>query len=72
MANSLVVIRRISSKEIRNSADPGRIQEAPPIGIAPVLRSSWRFAQNMAERFNRELTQDRLKDLLKKLAKRFV
>ena len=67
-----MAIRRISRKEIRKSAGLGKAAEAPPVGISPVLRSSWKFAQNMAERFNRELVQDRMKDFLKKLAKRFV
>ncbi|MFC1511158.1 hypothetical protein ACFL5U_02070 [Candidatus Margulisiibacteriota bacterium] len=43
-----------------------------PAGISPILKSSWKFARGMAERFNREMLKDRLKELLKKLSKRFV
>jgi len=46
--------------------------EVMPTGIPPVLRASWKFAQNMARRFNREMIKDRMNELLKKLAKRFV
>ncbi|NQT29519.1 MAG: hypothetical protein HQ596_02995 [Candidatus Saganbacteria bacterium] len=51
---------------------PGGVPAVIPTGIPPVLRSSWKFAHGMAQRFNRELMHDRMKDLLKKLAKRFV
>jgi len=46
--------------------------EAPPTGLPPVLRSSWKFARGMAKRFSRELIKDRADEFLKKLAKRFV
>jgi phage gp16-like protein len=46
--------------------------EAVPAGIPRVLRASWKFAQNTAKRFSRELIKDRADEFLKKLAKRFV
>jgi phage gp16-like protein len=46
--------------------------EAPPAGISPVLRASWKFAKSTAQRFNQELVKNRVDEFLKKLAKRFV
>ncbi|OGC21219.1 hypothetical protein A2291_03170 [candidate division WOR-1 bacterium RIFOXYB2_FULL_42_35] len=66
-------IKRISDKELRKLKTlGGKVSEAPPTGIAPVLRASWNFAQNMSQRFNRELKKDRFKEMLSKLAKRFI
>ncbi|MFH1541659.1 MAG: hypothetical protein ABIE84_01025 [bacterium] len=63
-------IRRISPKDLKKIGHPG-IEEPIPVGISPVLRSSWKFAQQWARRFNQEMLQDRVKDMLKKLVKRF-
>lgn len=67
-----MTIRRISPSELRKTSSLGKVAEPPPLGISPVLRASWRFAQDMAHRFNRELLQDRAKEFLKKLVNRFV
>ena len=53
---------------------PEGVPEAPPAGIAPILKTSWKFARDMARRFNQELKNDRnrVPDLLKTLIKKFV
>lgn len=68
-----VTIKRIESKEIRKIGRPGVSgpEEAPPSGIAPVLRNSWRFARDTAKRFSREMLSDRTNEFLKNLAKKF-
>ncbi|MFH1386184.1 MAG: hypothetical protein ABIH50_00760 [bacterium] len=68
-----MTIRRIDqskSKELRKIGRAG-IEDAPPAGISPVLRASWRFARDTAERFNKELLNDRTKEFLKSLARKF-
>ncbi|MBI5400129.1 sigma-70 family RNA polymerase sigma factor [Candidatus Saganbacteria bacterium] len=67
-----MTIRRISDKEIRKAVSTGPLAEAAPTGLPPILRASWKFAQNMAKRFNRELMVERLGDFLKQLSKKFV
>jgi hypothetical protein len=68
-----VSIRRIEPKELRKIGRPGitGVEEAPPTGISPILRSSWNFARDTAKRFSKELGSDRTKEFLKNLAKRF-
>jgi hypothetical protein len=74
-----VTIRRIESKEIRKSGRPGvtGAEEAPPAGISPILRASWKFASDTAKRFSQELETDPKRksnfvtEALKNLAKRF-
>jgi len=67
-------INRIDKNEIRKVGRPGitRPEEAPPPGIAPILRSSWKFARDIAQRFSRELMSDRTEQFLKNLAKKFT
>jgi hypothetical protein len=45
--------------------------DVPPAGISPVLRASWRFARDTAQRFRKEMLNDRTKNFLDKLAKKF-
>lgn len=68
-----MTIRRVDS-EIRKAGRPGitRAEDLPPAGIAPILRASWRFARETAQRFNKELLSDRTKEFLNNLAKRFT
>jgi hypothetical protein len=68
-----VTIRRIDTKELRKIGRPGvtGAEEAPPAGISPILRASWKFASDTAKRFSKELGADRTHEFLKNLAKRF-
>ncbi|OGB89213.1 hypothetical protein A2625_04960 [candidate division WOR-1 bacterium RIFCSPHIGHO2_01_FULL_53_15] len=68
-----MAIRGIEPKELRKIGRPGlaRAEEAPPVGIAPILRASWKFARETAQRFSKELGVDRTQEFLKNLAKRF-
>jgi hypothetical protein len=68
----MMSVRKASRKVSRRTGPAGRISEAPPPGISPILRASWRFARKTAQRFSRELVKDRVEFLLKKLSKRFV
>ena len=68
----MTTIRRVSTKELRKLRPAGQVEDAPPPGIAPVLRASWNFARDTAKRFNKELAKDRVKEFLKKLAQKFV
>ncbi|MDD5382901.1 MAG: hypothetical protein PHH60_04520 [Candidatus Margulisbacteria bacterium] len=67
----MTTIRRISHKELRGAVAPGKVAGAPPTGISPILRASWRFAQNMAQRFSKELQKDRVDQFLKAVARKF-
>ena len=67
-----MTIRRISEKELRKVGRPGAIAEAPPAGIPPLLRASWKFARDMARRFSRELLKDHADEFIKNLVKRFT
>jgi hypothetical protein len=68
-----VTIRRISEKELRKIGRPGiEAGDVPPAGISPVLRASWKFARDTAKRFSKELVNDRTKEFLNALVKRFV
>jgi hypothetical protein len=70
-----VSIRRIEEqkRELRKIGRPGveGAVPAPPTGISPMLRSSWKFAYDMAARFSKELGADKTQEFLKNLAKRF-
>jgi hypothetical protein len=69
-----MTIRRVESrKELKKAGRPGieGAVSAPPAGISPILRASWKFAHQMAERFSKELLSGRTQDFLKQLAKRF-
>jgi hypothetical protein len=67
-----VTINRIDKKELKKIGRPGlEAAEAPPAGISPILRASWKFARETAERFSQELGVDRTAEFLKNLAKRF-
>jgi hypothetical protein len=74
-----VTIKRIEAKEIRKIGRPGvtGAEEAPPAGLSPILRASWRFASDTAKRFSQELDTDPKRksnfvtEALKNLAKRF-
>ena len=67
-----MTIRKVSSeKELRKIGRPPGAEDVPPAGISPVLRASWRFARDTAQRFNKELLNDRTKNFLDKLAKKF-
>jgi len=68
-----VSTKRISQSEIRRRA-LGKDFEAAPAYMPKILKAAWawKFSRDMARKFNRELLRDRFKDLLKKLAKRFV
>jgi hypothetical protein len=68
-----VSIRRIESKGIRKIGRPGvtGAEEAPPAGLSPILRASWKFASDTAKRFSKELGADRTGEFLKNLVKRF-
>ena len=66
-----MTVRRISKSDIKRSATAGGPKEAPPVGISPILRSSWLFARNAAGKFNKEMLNDRLSALLRTLAKKF-
>ena len=68
----MVKIRRVSPKELKRIRTLSDVAEAPPAGIAPVLRASWKFARDTAHRFSRELSKNRAKEFLKKLVKRFI
>ena len=63
---------RIERNQLKKIGRPGLPEAAVPAGISPVLRPSWKFAKNLAERFNRELLNDRVDEFLKNLAKRFT
>jgi hypothetical protein len=66
-------VRKTSSSKVgKTTGLAGRIEETPPPGVAPVLRTSWKFARKTAQKFSRELMKDRVGEFLKKLAKRFV
>jgi hypothetical protein len=45
--------------------------EAIPAGIAPVLRRFWRFTQEMAKRFSKQLLKNREEDFLKVVRTKF-
>ena len=68
-------IRRIEEqkRELRKIGRPGveGPVSAPPAGISPMLRASWKFAHQMAERFSKELGSNKTQEFLKNLAKRF-
>ncbi|MFA5113697.1 MAG: hypothetical protein WC529_05325 [Candidatus Margulisiibacteriota bacterium] len=67
-------IRRVDQhKELRKIGRPGveGAASAPPAGISPILRASWKFAHDMAERFSKELGNNKTQEFLKNLAKRF-
>jgi hypothetical protein len=49
-----------------------RVEDIPPAGIAPILRASWRFARETAQRFSKELLSDRTKDFLNALVRKFT
>jgi len=67
-----VTIRRISEKEVRKIGRSGiSPADVPPAGISPILRASWKFARDTAQRFSKELLSDRTKQFLDNLAKRF-
>jgi len=66
-------VRKVSKSRVKKTTGlAGRIEEAPPPGVSPVLRTSWKFARKTAQKFSRELMKDRVREFLKKLAKRFV
>ncbi|MBU0671850.1 MAG: hypothetical protein KJ732_02350 [Candidatus Margulisbacteria bacterium] len=67
-----MTVRRVSPKQLRKAVSPGKVAEAPPAGISPVLRASWKFAHKMAQKFSKEMMKDRADQLLKKLAKKFI
>jgi len=62
-----VTIRKVD----RGTMVGGRVTAPEMAGIPRVLAAAWGFAENMANRFNRELKEDRKKKLLKKLAEKF-
>lgn len=72
-------IRRIESNELKKVGRPGvsKPEEAPPTGISPILRASWKFASDTARRYSQELNADPKRksnfvaEALKNLAKRF-
>ncbi len=72
-------IKRIESNELKKIGRPGvsKPEEAPPTGISPILRASWRFASDTAKRYSQELGPDPKRrsnfvtEALKNLAKRF-
>ncbi|MCU0640478.1 MAG: hypothetical protein MUC35_00105 [Candidatus Margulisbacteria bacterium] len=68
-------IRRIEEqrKELRKIGRPGveGAVPAPPAGLSPVLRSSWKFAYEMAERFSKELGTNKTSDFIKALIRKF-
>ncbi len=72
-------IRKLESNELKKVGRPGvtRPEEAPPTGISPILRASWKFARDTANRFSEELGTDPkrksnfVSEALKNLAKRF-
>jgi hypothetical protein len=69
-----VTIRKVEQqRELRKIGRPGvpGAAAAPPAGISPILRASWKFAHSMAERFSKELLNNRAQEFLKQLAKRF-
>jgi hypothetical protein len=68
-----VTIRRVEYKELRKIGRPGLTgaEAAPPAGISPILRASWKFARDTAKRFSKELGADRTNEFLKNLVKRF-
>jgi hypothetical protein len=70
-----VTIRKIEEqkRELRKVGRPGMegAVPAPPTGIPPVLRASWKFAYTMAERFSKELAGNKTPEFLKNLIKRF-
>jgi len=67
-----MTVRRVSRKSLRKAVTPGKIAEAPPIGISPMLRASWKFARKMAQKFSQQMSKDRAEQMLKNLAKRFT
>jgi phage gp16-like protein len=62
-----VTIRKVD----RGTVIGGRVTAPDMAGIPRVLAGAWGFAKNMADRFNRELKEDRTKKLLKKLTEKF-
>jgi len=67
-----VTINRIDKKELKKIGRPGvKAEGIPPTGISPILRASWKFAWETAQRFSQELGTDRTAEFLKNLAKRF-
>ncbi len=67
-----MAIRRVSESEVRQTGAAGRTAASAPLtGISPVLRANWPFADKMAKKFNKELLQDRVKQFLQSLARKF-
>ena len=70
-----MTIRRTSRESLRKAINRGKADqaaEAPPAGISPMLRASWKFARETAKKFNQQLAKDRTAEFLKKLTKRFT
>jgi hypothetical protein len=66
-----VTIRKLD-KELKTIGRPGvKAEDIPPSSISPILRSSWKFARETAQRFSQELGTDRTAEFLKNLVKRF-
>jgi hypothetical protein len=67
--------RRTDYKDLKKVGRPAieGSGEAPPAGIAGILRPSWNFAQGMANRFGQELNDQpkRAKEFLKALLNKF-
>ena len=67
-----MTINRIDKKELKKIGRPGiEAADIPPAGISPILRASWKFARETAQRFSQELGADRTAEFLKNLVKRF-
>lgn len=66
--------KRIDRARATPSTSASRVApmgEAIPAGIAPVLRRFWRFTQEMAKRFSKQLLKNREEDFLKVVRTKF-
>jgi len=62
---------RIRGVPVRTGGGPGRVGEAIPVGVPPVLRRFWNFARDMARRFSKNLLKEREEEFMKVVRKHF-
>jgi hypothetical protein len=68
----LVSNKNIPSKvPVNITSHIGRLSSAIPVGLPPVLKRFWKFAQQMAQQFNKHLVQNREDEFLKVVKKDF-
>jgi hypothetical protein len=56
--------KRIDRVNLKVGGPIRRPEEAPPIGIPPLLRRFWNFAREMSKRFSKHLMKDREEEFI--------